>query len=116
MVGSRLGQSSWIDGFGLFWINEFGRLQLVTYGGSNGIRTRDLLVANETLFQLSHGPKANLLYSFRFIFQLFLIRVKENHVMDKRANYASHMTNLCVSIFFLKYLIKVDKAPNAFPR
>ena len=54
MEDGRLGRSSWIDGFGLFWINEFGRLQKkIKNGGSKGIRTPDLLVANEALSQLS---------------------------------------------------------------
>jgi hypothetical protein len=33
------------------------------FGGANGDRTRDLLVANEALSQLSYGPKTRSYYS-----------------------------------------------------
>ena len=43
--------------------NLFQGSDTFRFGGANGDRTRDLLVANEALSQLSYGPKTLCYYS-----------------------------------------------------
>lgn len=48
----------------------------VNNGGANGIRTRDLIDANDALSQLSYSPKPHALYSYLFLpstFRYFII-------------------------------------------
>ena len=42
------------------------------FGGSNGDRTRHLVVANDALFQMSYGPVVNILIKCNLIFNYLI--------------------------------------------
>jgi hypothetical protein len=49
--------------------------------GGKGIRTPGLLIANETLYQLSYTPKKKGKLSLRTIFQQAIPKIRQAHLL-----------------------------------